>query len=61
MYVLPGYSDFEGHHVTQGIGTSPATFILWNSGSNGFDITPSTQSDVGTYSVSLTLRDDGGA
>jgi hypothetical protein len=57
LYVLPGFTDFEGHKVTLTIGTIPASFIVWNSGSKGFDISPSTQSQVGTYSIGLSLSD----
>jgi hypothetical protein len=59
LYVLPGYTDFEGHTASIGVGASPASFIVWNSVSKGFNISPSTQSQVGSYPVSINLRDGG--
>lgn len=56
-YTLPTYTDFEVHKVTQTIGTIPVSFIVWNTVTKAFDISPSSQSDVGNHSISLTLSD----
>ena len=56
-YTLPTYTDFELHKVTQTIGTIPVSFIVWNTVTKAFDISPSSQSDVGDHSISLTLSD----
>ncbi len=54
---MPTYTDFEGHIVTQTIGTIPVSFIVWNTVTEAFDISPSSQLDVGDHSISLNLRD----
>lgn len=56
-YPLPATHDAEGHAVTLTVGASPASFINWNSGNNGFDILPPTQANVGSYPITLDISD----
>lgn len=43
LYLLPTITDFEGHKVSISVGAS-ASFIIYNTASKGFDISPSIQS-----------------